>query len=406
MVSGLPSRDLQRAFGATPSLVQQGDLMKYTRLMLLSAMVAACSTDQDSGRHFSLSPDLDQTTNVVGQVFTMSNATAGNSVLVFDRAADGSLTAAGSYPTGGLGTGGGLGNQGGVTLDESRKTLLVVSAGSNELSAFRVRGDGSLERTDKVSSGGVLPISVTISGRLVYVLNAGGSGNVTGFELSSHGELTPLPGSTRPLSTAASGPAQVAFAPGGKTLVVTEKATSVLSTYLLNADGTASGPIVTPSSGATPFGFGFTNRGALIVSEAFGGAVDGSAVSSYTAAGAGNWSVVSGSAPTTETAACWIVVTPSGRFAYTTNTGSGTITGYAIHQNALEILDADGVTGNIGAGTLPIDMAVTRDGRVLYALAAGTNSIALFAIGADGSLNPLPNWISGLPVGTSGLAAR
>jgi 6-phosphogluconolactonase len=404
MASGLPSPGLQRAFGATT--LQQGDPMKYTRLMLLTAMVAACSTDQDAGRRFPLSPDLDQTTNVVGQVFTMSNAPAGNSVLVFDRAADGSLTSAGSYPTGGLGTGGGLGNQGGVTLDESRQTLLVVSAGSNELSAFRVRGDGSLERTDKVASGGVLPISVTISGRLVYVLNSGGSGNITGFELSSQGKLIPLPGSTRPLSTAASDPAQVAFAPGGKALVVTEKATNVLSTYLLNTDGTASGPIITTSSGTTPFGFGFTNQGALIVSEAFGGAVDGSAVSSYTAAGAGNWSVVSGSAPTTETAACWIVVTPSGRFAYTTNAGSGTITGYAIHQGDLEILDASGVTGNIGAGTGPTEMAISRDGRVLYALAGAAQNVAAFAIGADGSLNSLPNWISGLPAGTNGLAAR
>lgn len=380
--------------------------MKYTRLILLSAMVAACSSDQDAGRRFPLSPDLDQTTNVVGQVFTMSNAPAGNSVLVFDRAADGSLTSAGSYPTGGLGTGGGLGNQGGVTLDESGKTLLVVNAGSNELSAFRVRGDGSLELTDKVPSGGVLPISVTISGRLVYVLNAGGSGNITGFELSSHGSLTPLAGSTRALSTGASDPAQVAFAPGGKALVVTEKATSVLSTYLLNANGTASGPVVTPSSGTTPFGFSFTNRGTLIVSEAFGGAVDGSAVSSYAAAGAGNWSVVSGSAPTTETAACWIVVTASGRFAYTTNAGSGTITGYAIHQDALEILNAGGVTGTIGAGTGPTEMSIPRDGRVLYALAGASHNIAAFAIGADGSLSPLSNWISGLPAGTNGLAAR
>ena len=73
------------------SHIQQGDPMKYTRLILLSAMVAACSTDQDSSRQFPLSPNLDQSTNVVGQVYTMSNATAGNSVLVFDRAADGSL---------------------------------------------------------------------------------------------------------------------------------------------------------------------------------------------------------------------------------------------------------------------------------------------------------------------------
>jgi 6-phosphogluconolactonase len=381
--------------------------MKLARLLFLTAVVAACSEDQDSRGRLPLSPSFDQTTNVVGQVYTASNQAAGNSVLVFDRAADGSLTAGGSYPTGGLGTGGGLGNQGGVILDESKTTLLVVNAGSNELSAFRVRGDGRLERTDKVASGGVLPISVTISGRLVYVLNAGGNGNIAGFQIASDGKLAQIPGSTRPLSTTASGPAQVAFAPGGKALVVTEKATNVISTYLLNTDGTASGPVVTPSSGATPFGFGFTNHGALIVSEAFGGAADGSAVSSYAAAGAGNWSVVSPSVATTETAACWIVVSNNGRFAYTTNTGSGSITGYAIHQGKLERLDVDGVTGNTGAGSAPTDMAIPHGGRTLYALAGGSqNSLAAFSIGADGSLSPLSNWVSGLPVGVSGLAAR
>lgn len=380
--------------------------MKFARLLFLTAIVAACSTDQDSGGPLSLSPAFDQTTNVVGQVYTASNQAAGNSVLVFDRAADGTLTAGGSYPTGGLGTGGGLGNQGGVILDESKTTLLVVNAGSNELSAFRVRGDGRLERTDKVASGGVLPISVTISGRLVYVLNAGGNGNIAGFQLASDGQLALIPGSTRPLSTTASGPAQIAFAPGGKALVVTEKATNVISAYLLNADGTTSGPVVTPSSGTTPFGFGFTNHGALIVSEAFGGAADGSAVSSYAAAGAGNWSVVSPSVATTETSACWIVVSNDGRFAYTTNAASGSITGYAIHQGTLERLDVDGVTGSIGAGSGPSDMAIPHGGRTLYALAGGSHNIAAFSVGADGSLSPLPNWANGLPVGVNGLAAR
>ncbi len=84
--------------------------MKITRAILLTAALAACSQDQDSARQFLLSPSFDRGSNVVGQVYTMNNNPAGNAVLVYDRAADGSLTAAGSFPTGGLGTGGGLGN--------------------------------------------------------------------------------------------------------------------------------------------------------------------------------------------------------------------------------------------------------------------------------------------------------
>ena len=379
--------------------------MRLLPLLALALGAAACSMDQDSSRSMPLAPSLDRGSNSVGQVYTMSNATTGNAVLAYNRATDGSLTPAGTYSTNGLGTGGGLGNQGGIQLDASGKTLLVVDAGSNEISSFRVNGDGSLTFADKVASGGVMPISVTISDDLVYVLNAGGTGNISGFTLAADGDLAPLAGSTRPLSTSASGPAQVSFDPSGTKLVVTEKNTNRISSYSVDANGIAHGPTVTPASGVTPFGFAFTNSGTLVVSEAFGGAANASAVSSYAPAG-NNWSVISASVPTTETAACWIAITNSGRFAYTTNAGSGTITGYAIHEGALTRLDADGVTGSIGAASAPTEMALSRDSKFLYAFSGGMRRIAAFAIGADGSLSALPDWAGGLPNGANGLAAR
>jgi 6-phosphogluconolactonase (cycloisomerase 2 family) len=379
--------------------------MKMTRAILMTAALAACSQDQDPSRQFPLSPSFDRGSNTVGQVYTMTNSAAGNAILAFDRAADGSLSAAGSYATGGLGTGGGLGNQGGVVLNDAGNLLAVVDAGSNEVSLFRVDGDGSLQLTDRVPAGGARPISVTISHNVLYVLNAGGSGNISGFAISPQGDLSAIAGSTQPLSTGASDPAQVSFAPGGRWLVVTEKATNAISTYAVGANGVASGPTVTPSSGPTPFGFGFGHNGTLVVSEAFGGAADASAVSSY-GADAGSWSVISPSVATTETAACWIVVSNDGRFAYTTNAGSGSISGYRIHQGGLTLLDASGVTGNIGAGSGPSDMALSRNGRFLYARAGGAGQIAIFSVGSDGSLTALSGWVSGLPAGFNGLAAR
>jgi 6-phosphogluconolactonase (cycloisomerase 2 family) len=380
--------------------------MKITRAILLTAALAACSQDQDSSRQFPLSPSFDRASNTVGQVYTMSNQVAGNAVLAYDRSADGSLVAAGSYPSGGAGTGGGLGNQGGIVLDDAGNRLAVVNAGSNDVSLFRVNGDGTLELTDRIASGGTMPISVTISHDVLYVLNAGGAGNISGFAISPSGELSSIAGSTRPLSTGASGPAQVSFAPGGQSLVVTEKATNAISTYAVDQNGVATGPVVTPAAGTTPFGFGFTRNGTLVVSEACGGGANASAVSSYGFDTDGTWDVISASVATTETAACWIVVTNSGRYAYTTNAGSGTISGYAIHQGGLSLLDASGVTGNIGAGSGPSDMAASRDSRFLYARAGGVNQIAIFAIGADGSLSSLGGWITGLPAGWNGLAAR
>jgi 6-phosphogluconolactonase (cycloisomerase 2 family) len=164
--------------------------------------------------------------------------------------------------------------------------------------------------------------------------------------------------------------------------------------------------VFTNSSGTTPFGFGFTNSGFLVVSEAFGGAAGASATSSYDSNANGTWSVISGSVPTTETSACWIAVVNSGRYAYSANTGSGTITGYAIHQGALTRLDADGVTGTVGAGSAPADLATSRDSKYLYVRAGGQNRIATFIIGADGSLTSFAGGVSGLPAGQSGLAVR
>jgi 6-phosphogluconolactonase len=388
--------------------------MRITRSLSLvgAAFLAACGggmeTTGPSSPMMSASDaaTLDRSSSqVVGQVFTMSNATTGNTVLSFGRAADGSLHAAGTFATGGTGTGAGLGNQGGLALDRDGNTLLVVNAGSNEISAFQVSASGSLQLTDKVASGGTTPISVTISRDLVYVLNAGGSGNIAGFRLD-HGHLAAIAGASRPLSGSGVGPAQVSFDPSGRWLVVTEKATNRLTTYAVDRNGVAGAPTVTASSGATPFGFAFTQTGTLVVSEAFGGAPNSSAVSSYTLRDDGGLSILTASAATTETSACWIAVTDNGRFAYATNAASGTITGYSIKDGRLTRLDADGVTANIGTGTAPTEMALSRNSQFLYAFSGGLHSIVAYAVQSDGSLEAITSGATGLPGGANGLAAR
>ena len=169
---------------------------------------------------------------------------------------------------------------------------------------------------------------------------------------------------------------------------------------------TSVGPFPSASNGATPFGFAFGKRGQLFVSEAFGGAIDGSAVSSYEVTSTGLLVTVSASVPTTETAACWAMVTNNGRFAYTTNTGSGSISGYGIDvDGSLTLLDANGRTADTGAGSAPLDMALSRNSRYLYALNSGSGTIGLWSIQADGSLQGL-GAVGGLPAGANGLAAR
>ena len=262
----------------------------------------------------------------------------------------------------------------------------------------------SLTRVNTVASGGTLPISLTTHGEFLYVLNAGGPENITGFSIGATGALTALAGSSRPLSGTGVGPAQVGFDPSGRWLIVTEKNTNRIDVYSIGHDGYASAPVVNPSAGQTPFGFAFNQHGVLIVSEAFGGAVDASAVSSYTLGSNGTLDVVSASVPTTETAACWVAVTTNGKFAYAANTGSASVTGFEVHKASLDLLNADGKTGN--TGTTPIDAAVSRNGQFLYTLTAGSHAISAFAVRQnDGSLSAVGG-AAGLPVGTVGLAAQ
>jgi 6-phosphogluconolactonase len=338
-----------------------------------------------------------------GAVYTMSNATEGNRILMFDRLPDGRLVSAGSVSTRGTGTGAGLGNQGGLVLTRNERWLLAVNAASDSISVFEVRRNG-LQLRDVELSGGDQPISVTEHRGLVYVLNAL-SDSITGFRLRRDGRLIPIDGSTRSLSSTGTDPAQIEFTPDGAVLVVTEKATNSIVTFTVDHRGLPGMARVLPSNGATPFGFAFGKRDQLFVSEAFGGAPDASATSSYTVDEDGVLTTVSPSVPTTETAACWVAVTPNGRFAYVTNTGSGSVSGYEIDfDGTLALLDPNGRTGVTGEGSAPIDMAITDNGRFLYTLNSGTRTIGVFRIDNDGSLERRP-FVLAL-AGANGLAVR
>jgi len=340
-----------------------------------------------------------------GAVFTIGNDNGGNEVLAFRRGNDGRLHFAGAFATGGRGSGGGLGSQGALVLSEDGGLLFAVDAGSNEISSFAVHGT-SLRLVGHVSSGGTQPISLTVHDDLLYVLNAGGDGNIAGFTVAEDGALLPLPGSTRPLSGKATGPAQVEFTPDGEHLVVAEKATDRLDVYAVG-DGRAEGPVVHVSSGRTPFGFAFGRHGLLVVSEAFGGAAGAGAVTSYTPLGdEGAIRSISASVPDHQSAPCWVVITRDGRVAFTSNTGSGSISAYRIdREGRLVLVDPDGVAGSTGTRSAPIDLALTRGSRFLYALDSGTAAISAFRVLPGGSLEAVPG-ASGLPASAVGLAAH
>jgi 6-phosphogluconolactonase (cycloisomerase 2 family) len=358
-----------------------GTVVAMLGVALLSVSVASASPSAAAGGSFA------------GSVYTMTNDASANMVLWYARAANGALTISGSFATGGTGTGGGLGSQGAIVLAEDGGILLAVNAGSNEITSFRV-SDAGLTWAAKVASNGMKPVSIAVHDNLVYVVNAGG--NIAGFWLGSSGQLTSIAGSSLPLSAGAT-PAQISFDPSGQVLVVTEKATNVIDTYTVDANGFASGPTSYLSSGATPFGFAFDNKGHLIVSEA---AV--SALSSYGVGSDGVVTTISGSVVDGQGAACWVIITNSGRFAYTSNThGPFDISSYSVGTDGTLTLLHDNAAS---PGRGQTDLAMSGNAKFLYALGTGAHAIVGFSVSADGSLAQVTS-VGGLSPSDVGLAA-
>jgi 6-phosphogluconolactonase (cycloisomerase 2 family) len=339
-----------------------------------------------------------------GAVYTLSNSGSGNAVMVFSRSADGHIVSSGMFATHGTGTGKGLGNQGALTTDAANRFLFAVNAGSDNISVFRI-GEKGLRLVDLGPSGGKQPISLTVSRVLNNGGAVGGSDTIAGFAVRANGHLKPII-SGLPLSAASVGPAQIGFNVDGDLLLVTEKTTNNIDVFSVDDDGVAVGPTVVPSAGQTPFGFAFGKRNQVFVSDAFGGKANAGAVSSYAVSDEGGLRTINGKAADKQTAPCWVVLTNDGRFAYTTNTGSGNVSGYKVGFNgALQLLDADGQTANTGSGSTPLDAAIGNDDRFLYVLTPGTSNIQGFVVSLDGSLTPLSQ-ATGIPSSASGLVAR
>ena len=336
----------------------------------------------------------------VGAAYTISNAAGGNDLVVYNRADDGSLTPAGSVSAGGLGTGGGLASQGAVTLTDHGQTVLAVNPGSNSVAAFEVRHDGP-RLLNTAPSGGFRPVSVAAHKKLVYVLNKNNAAlaTVSGFTLDKHG-LTPIAGSTRFLHTGATDAGQVRFSRHGDVLVVTGRSTNQIDTFLVGKDGLLSdAKSFNAAPGATPFGFDFDRRGHLLVSLAGVGGSSGAA--SYDLANDGSISTITAPIESGQRAACWLVASKDGRYAFVANAASSSVSTFTVSPTGeLAFVRAAAIDGMTA-----LDLAQSHDGRYLYVLAAGTHGIVTFEVGADGTLTHV-NTQAGVPAAAAGIAVR
>ena len=149
------------------------------------------------------------------------------------------------------------------------------------------------------------------------------------------------------------------------------------------------------SPGTGPFGVAFGSANHVYVSEFIA-----NSASSYLVAGTGDLQPISGSVTNGQKAVCWLAVTPDERFAYTTNTGSGTISGYALTATGeLRLLNADGVTAR---GTVPFDLAISQSGTLIYVLSRRTG-IDVFRIDPTSGALTKTGSVTGLPSSSNGI---
>ncbi len=378
----------------------------YWKHTVVLAIAISGATSASMANSVNLAPS-----SPAGFVYTESNL-LNNSVLVFDRAADGAISLAATVPTGGVGGGVvSVGSQGALAVSQDRRWLFVANEGNGTISVMK-RTAAGLEAVGTVSSGGTLPVSITVSGNLVYVLNDGGGSspaNITGFSFhDSTGALTPIPNSTRSLSAPsptppAIGPVapEIQFDNTGRFLYVAEVGTSLIDTYTIRPNGTPSQTRTQASFGNSPFALAFTPRDTLLVTEVreSSGTAGQGAVTSYRLSGGGILKTISGSVADFQTAPCWIVITPDGRFAYVANTASAVISGYQVGDNGVLSLLGNGVTAQTTPG--PLDEALT--GGDLYDVTS-RGSIIGYQVQADGALTSLDLSVT-VPASSRGLVA-
>ncbi|MGA2304565.1 MAG: beta-propeller fold lactonase family protein [Acidimicrobiales bacterium] len=341
-------------------------------------------------------------------VFVQTDNTAGNQVVAYDRADNGTLAWKHTYATGGLGgvlTGSAvdhLASQGSLTYDSRNNLLYAVNAGSNTVSVFSVWGD-QLTLRQVVNSGGSFPVSVAVHGNVVYVVNAENGGTVQGYVVG-YGRLLPLPGSGRALGLNAAAtpqftntPGQVAFSPNGSQLIVTTKANgSDIDVFGVGYLGYLSAaPVVNAEPGAVPFGVTFDPAGHLVVAES---SSTTPAVATFALHPDGTVTPLA-LVPTGEVATCWIA--PAGGFFYASNAGSATLSGYQESggSGALSLLG----TTHTDPGT--VDASASANGQFLYVQTGADGIVDEFHVNGNGTLTEVASVTVPGAVGGEGIVA-
>jgi 6-phosphogluconolactonase (cycloisomerase 2 family) len=322
-------------------------------------------------------------------LFVQTNNPSGNAIAAYHRNSDGTLAYQASYSTGGLGgreagaAADPLASQGSLVLARDAGLLLAVNAGSNTVSVFQASGD-RLRLNQVIWSGGGFPTGIAVHENLVYVMDAGGQGFVSGYAIKG-GRLQAIANSTRSLGLGGANPpfflgapAEVGFTPDGAHLVVTTKTHNTVDVFTVGDEGRLSAQPVSNAVSGVPFAFLFDRAGRLVLNYA-----GSSSLQTFVIAGNGAITPAGAAVSDGQPALCWEIAAHG--FVYGGNAGGNDISQFRVNPNgSITLVNAIAASGIPGA----IDMA-QAGGRFLYAESEVSSSVHAFSIGSDGSLTAI-----------------
>ena len=298
-----------------------------------------------------------------------------NSVAVFDRATDGTLTQKGCVSDTGAGPcvdATALAGAASVAVSPDGKNAYVASAASNAIAIFDRAADGTL--TQKSGTAGCIsdagvppcldgaalaqPISVTVSsdGRSAYVA-AGVSDAIAVFDRAADGTLTQKPGPAGCIADTAAGgctdasaldgASAVAVSPDGTNAYVASDVSNAIAVFDRAADGTLTQNGCVSESGGAPC----ADATALVNVSSVAVGTDGRSV--YVASAGSN------AVAAFDRAANGTLTQKPGPAGCVAETAAGGCT------DAAALINASSVT-------------VSPDGRSAYATSPGSNAVAVF----------------------------
>jgi len=361
-------------------------------------------------------------------VYVESNDPAGNAILAYSRAADGSLTPLPGSPfkTGGLGVSyttalGTFDSDQDIITNPSGTLLFAVNGGSNSIAVFNIAQDGSLTPVagSPFPSGGSQPSSLGLASNLLCVVNKnenpGHTGesqpNYTSFLVDEDGRLTPVKNSTIPLDNG-SDPSQALIAPNGRLMFGADFLGGLLRSFQLRPSGRLNPVSALPlpeaefaDSGKPPLPLGLAvhpTRPLLYV-----GFVTINRIGIYRYSHAGDLTFLR-SVPDTGSGVCWLLLNKSATRMYTSNTGDPSVSVYDMTDPTepveIQKLNVKGAGGpsNPGGYQIALDPSGQFFQMVTQQFAtsstAQANALHTFSVAGDGTVTEVPSSPTILPV--------